>query len=91
MHHVLTITYTQPIEVVDQTRPAHVDWVKAQVDDGKLLLAGRQETGKGGVLITSDMDAADVDAMIATDPYLLAAVVRYDRVGFNAGLRAPGL
>ncbi|MCV7194816.1 YciI family protein [Mycolicibacterium brumae] len=91
MHHVLTITYTQPIEVVDQTRPAHIDWVKAQIDAGKLLLAGRQETGAGGILVTSDIEPADVEAMIATDPYLLAGVAEYDRVGFNAGLRGPGL
>lgn len=89
--HVLKLTYLQPLDVVDQTRPAHVAWVKELVDAGKLILAGRQEFEGGGVLITSDIDSAEADALVATDPYQLAGLVRYERTGFNASLRAPGL
>jgi len=53
--HVLTSTYLQPPDVVDQTRPAHLEFLKAEVDAGRLLLAGRQEDGSGGMLITTDM------------------------------------
>jgi uncharacterized protein YciI len=82
--HVLTLTYLKPLEVVDQTRPAHVDWINREIAAGRLLLAGRQESAKGGVLITGDIP-------VASDPYQLAGLVSYERVGFNAALRAPGL
>jgi uncharacterized protein len=89
--HVLTITYVQPGDVIDQARPAHMEWLKQEVDAGHLVLTGRLESATGGILITSDMSAADAEDVIARDPYQQQGLVRYDRVGFTGGLRAPGL
>jgi uncharacterized protein len=89
--HVLTLTYLRPLEVIDKTRPAHVAWLQQEVDDGRLLLAGRREDESGGVLITADIGADEAELMIANDPYLQAGLVRYERIGFNGAFRAPGL
>lgn len=91
MFHVLTITYLQPLDVIDQTRPAHLQWLTDEVAAGRILLAGRVESQAGAVLIAADMSAQDADAVAASDPYTQAGVVRYDRVSFNAGFRAAGL
>lgn len=91
MFHVLTITYLQPLDVIDQTRPAHLQWLTDEVAAGRILLAGRVESQEGAVLISGDMSAAEADAVAASDPYTQAGVVRYDRVSFNAGFRATGL
>jgi uncharacterized protein YciI len=89
--HVLKINYDKPIEVIDQTRPAHLAWLADEVTAGRILLAGRQESGTGGVLITGDISAEDAQDIIDRDPYTLAGVVSYERLSFNGGLRAPGL
>lgn len=91
MFHVLNITYLQPLDVIDQSRPAHLEWLKGEVEGGRILLAGRLESQDGAVLVASDMSAEEADAIAAADPYTLAGVARYDRVSFNAGFRAPGL
>ena len=91
MFHVLTLTYVQPLDVVDQTRPAHADWVQREIDAGRLLLAGRQESQQGGVLISGDISIEDAEALMAEDPDQEAGLVRYERVSFNGSLRAPGL
>ena len=91
MFHVLKINYDKPIEVIDQTRPAHLAWLADEVTAGRILLAGRQESGTGGVLITGDISAEDAQDIIDRDPYTLAGVVSYERLSFNGGLRAPGL
>lgn len=91
MFHVLTITYEKPLDEVDQTRPAHLAWLNDEVAAGRLLLAGRQEDGSGGVLITADISVEDAQSMIEHDPYTLAGVVSYQRVSFNGGIRAAGL
>ena len=91
MFHVLTLTYLKPLEVVDQTRPAHVEWIKNEIAAGRLILAGRQESATGGVLITGDIAVEAAEGLIASDPYQLAGLVSYERVGFDAALRAPGL
>jgi uncharacterized protein len=89
--HVLTITYLQPLDVIDRTRPAHLQWLTDEVAAGRILLAGRVESQDGAVLIAAEMSAAEADAVAASDPYTQAGVVRYDRVSFNPGFRAPGL
>jgi uncharacterized protein YciI len=89
--HVLTITYLKPLDVIDETRPAHLEWLKNEVDAGRILLAGRTESQTGAVLITGDIDAAAADAVIASDPYTQAEVASYERVSFNGAFRAAGL
>ena len=91
MFHVLTLTYVQPLDVVDETRPAHVDWIQREIEAGRMLLAGRQESQQGGVLITGDISIEDAETLMAEDPYQQAGLVRYERVSFNGSLRAPGL
>ena len=91
MFHVLKINYDQPLDVIDQTRPAHLAWLADEVAAGRILLAGRQESGAGGVLITGDISAEDAQDIIDRDPYTLAGLVSYERLSFNGGIRAPGL
>jgi uncharacterized protein len=89
--HVLVSTYLQPPDVIDQTRPAHLKFLEAEIEAGRLLLAGRQEDGSGGVLITADMTAEEAQALLDRDPYVQGGVARYERRSFNGAYRAPGL
>jgi uncharacterized protein YciI len=91
VYYVLTSIYLQPPDVIGQTRPAHLEFLEGEVAAGRLLLAGRQESGVGGVLVTGDISAEDVQGIVERDPYTQAGVARYDVVGFNAAVRAPGL
>lgn len=91
MFHVLTLTYLQPLDVIDQTRPAHLEWLGNEVTAGRILLAGRVEAQTGAVLVTGDISVEDADGLIAADPYQQAGVVRYDRVSFNGAFRAASL
>ena len=86
--HVLKSTYLQP---PDDTRPAHLEFLEAEIEAGRLLLAGRQEDGSGGMLITTDITAEEAEALLDRDPYVQAGVARYERTTFNGAYRAPGL
>jgi uncharacterized protein len=89
--HVLKSTYLLPPDVVAQTRPAHLEFLKAETDAGRLLLAGRQEDGSGGMLITADISAEAAQDIVDRDPYTHAGAASYERSSFNAAVRAPGL
>ena len=91
MIHVLKSTYLQSPDVVERTRPAHLEFLKGEIAAGRLLLAGRQEDGTGGMLITADISAEEADDMIARDPYTPAGVAEYERTSFNGAFRSPGL
>jgi uncharacterized protein YciI len=90
MFHVLKSTYLQPPDVLAETRPAHLEFVQAEIDAGRLLLAGRQEDGSGGVLITADISADQAQDIVDRDPYTGAGAARYERTSFNAAARGPG-
>jgi uncharacterized protein len=89
--HILKSTYLQPRDVVEQTRPAHLEWLTDEVAAGRIVLAGRLEDQSGAVLITGDISAEDAQDIVDRDPYTLAEVARYDRLSFNGAFRAPGL
>jgi uncharacterized protein YciI len=89
--HVLKSTYVRSPDVVEQTRPAHLEFLQAEIDAGRLLLAGRQEDGSGGMLVTSDMSPEAAQDIVDRDPYTGAGVARYERTSFNGAYRAPGL
>jgi uncharacterized protein YciI len=89
--HVLKSTYVQPTDVVEQTRPAHLEFLNEEIAAGRLLLAGRQEDGSGGVLVTGDISTEEAQDIIARDPYTRARVANYERTSFNGAFRAPGL
>ncbi len=89
MFHVLKSTYLQPPDVVEQTRPAHLI-PEGRDRRGPLLLAGRQEDGSGGVLITTDISAEEAQALLDRDPYTQAGVARYERRSFNGASEPQG-
>jgi uncharacterized protein YciI len=89
--HVLKSTYLQPPDVIEQTRPSHLEFLKAEIEAGRLLLAGRQEDSSGGTLITTDMSTEDAQDIVDRDPYTRAGVARYERLSFNGAYRAEGL
>lgn len=91
MFHVLKSTYLKAPDVVAQTRPAHLEFLADEIAAGRLVLAGRQDDGSGGILITGDISAQDADELVDRDPYTKAGVASYERTPFHGAFRAPGL
>ncbi|MDT5089896.1 MAG: hypothetical protein QOG47_2603, partial [Mycobacterium sp.] len=58
---------------------------------GRLLLAGRQQDGSGGVLITADISTEGAQDIVDRDPYTHAGAASYERFSFSAAVQAPGL
>ena len=87
---IVTLTYKVPLDVVDGHMAAHVDWLKAGLADGWLLVAGRQVPRVGGILVARG-DRADVEAMVATDPFVVNGVADVAVTEFVPSFVAPGL
>jgi uncharacterized protein YciI len=91
MFHILKSTYLQSPDVVNETRPAHLEWLKGEVAAGRVVLAGRQEDESGAILVTGDISADEAQDIVDRDPYTAAGAARYERLAFNGAFRAPGL
>jgi uncharacterized protein YciI len=90
---VVVISYTKPVEHVDAVRTEHLAWIAEHTKSGKLLLAGRQTSGKGGLLVFNVPTRAEVESMCNNDPYAKNSVATYDYIEFDAksGALIPAL
>ncbi|MFE2169813.1 YciI family protein [Streptomyces sp. NPDC059447] len=88
---VVTVTYTAPLDEVDRWRPAHGDWLKQLISRQLLLVAGRRIPLVGGVYLVPRMASGELDALLATDPYVLNGVATHSVVEFTPLLVAAGL
>lgn len=88
---VVTLTYTAPLETIDELVPAHVGWLETHYAAGAFLASGRQVPRTGGVILARAADRAALDAILAEDPFALAAVATYQVTEFLPTMTAPEL
>lgn len=89
--YVALLTYTAPIEEIDYVLPDHAEWLSRHFEHGNFLAAGRREPEPGGVIIVRAMSRGKLDALLATDPFVLRHLAAYTVVGFTASRTAAGL
>ena len=70
---VVTLTYVRPLAEVDAEMKAHVAWLERGFEEGVLLLAGRQVPRTGGIVLCRGR-RAEVEAYVATDPFVTSGV-----------------
>lgn len=67
--------YTDDAAVTEASRAAHGEYVKQLLDRGTLIEAGPWVDGSGALLIFAAEDRAELDAVIAADPYTTGGVI----------------
>jgi len=69
--------YTKPLAQVDVYRSAHHEYLKPLFASGKLLVAGRQTSNVGGVIIAKTRSKKEFEDILANDPFVKAQVTEY--------------
>ena len=88
---MLVLTYVKPLAEVDALMREHVVWLQEQYDAGRFLVSGRQIPRTGGVVLARGDDRDEIEALAASDPFVLGGVATCDVIQFRASQRAPGL
>ncbi|RKT52612.1 YciI family protein [Saccharothrix australiensis] len=89
--YIVLLEYIKPLDEVDYALPEHVDWLNKQYEAGRFLVSGRQVPRVGGVIIARAMPRGKLDALLATDPFAIRKLARYQVVEFEATRTAPEL
>ncbi|GAA3022223.1 YciI family protein [Actinokineospora globicatena] len=66
--------YADDVDRLNAARPAHRDWLRPMVDSGQVLAAGPWADGSGGFFVLRAADRAELDELLAADPYTLQEV-----------------
>ncbi|WP_202186000.1 YciI family protein, partial [Streptomyces nojiriensis] len=85
------VTYTAPLNEVDQWRPAHGDWLNQLIAQRLLLVAGRRVPLVGGVYLAAAMPAEELERLLATDPYIINGGPHTQRCGVHTTADGAGL
>ncbi|MFE2756729.1 YciI family protein [Actinosynnema sp. NPDC059335] len=89
--YVVLLEYIAPLDEVDYALPDHVEWLKKQYEAGNFLVSGRQVPRSGAVIIARPMSRGKLDALLATDPFVIRKLVKCQVVEFQATRTAPEL
>lgn len=82
---VAILTYVVELKDVDAQLPAHVAWLERNYAEGRILMSGRRNPRTGGVILFRG-EKDEVEALTATDPFVLAGVARTDIIPFTASM-----
>ena len=80
---IAILTYRKPLEEVDRFLQAHRDYLAEHYAAGDFIASGPQHPRIGGVIMIKADNRADVDAIIAKDPFNINGIADYQIVEFN--------
>lgn len=89
--YVVLVHYTAPLADVDAHLADHSEWTSHHYDSGDFIAAGRRQPRTGGVIIARAMSRGQLDAILATDPYVVHKVARHEVIEFKALKTIPEL
>jgi uncharacterized protein YciI len=85
---VVLLTYLKPLDEVDALMRDHMAWLNEQYAAGRFLVSGRREPRTGGVIIAHGDDRGEIEALVATDPFVTSGVAGTEVIQFRASQRA---
>jgi uncharacterized protein YciI len=81
--YVMIVEYLVPLERIDELRPAHVAYLQEHYASGTFLVSGRQRPPAGRVIVAADVDRAELERIVSTDPYVTEGAAAYTIVEFG--------
>jgi|SRR5690625_1414015 len=88
---VVLLRYTAPVTEIDERLADHYEWVNQHYGAGDFIAAGRRQSRDGAVIISRAMSRGRLDAILATDPFIMHKLARYEVIEFEAKLTVPEL
>jgi uncharacterized protein YciI len=80
----------RPLEEVDRLIDGHKAYLERNYAAGRFIVSGRREPRTGGVILARAASTADIEAVIAEDPFSQEGVAEYQVVEFLPGTWADG-
>lgn len=79
---IISLTYTQSLESIDQHLEAHVAFLKEQYAKGLFIASGRKVPRSGGVILAVSDSKEMIEQTITQDPFYIHALADYEITEF---------
>ncbi|MCX5381352.1 YciI family protein [Streptomyces sp. NBC_00091] len=88
---VMELSYTAPVESVEEEMDAHIAWLDGYYASGVFLASGRKVPRDGGIILAGGVSRAEIEKIAAEDPFTLAGVCAYRITEFIAARTSADL
>ncbi|MEU9719307.1 YciI family protein [Streptomyces sp. NPDC047976] len=88
---VMELSYTAPIEAVEEQMDAHLAWLDGYYASGVFLASGRKVPRDGGMILAAGVSRDEIEQIAETDPFAVAGVCAYRITEFIASRTSAGL
>lgn len=88
---VVLLNYVQPLAEVDRHVGEHRRFLERHYGTGNFLLSGRQEPRTGGVILARAGSRAELEKLLAEDPFHREGIATYTIVEFLPSMAADAL
>ena len=85
---IVNIKYTQPLDKIDEHLTAHRDFLRRYYATGQLIMSGPKVPRNGGVLVANVSTEAELETIIAEDPFYQNNLAEYQIIEFNPVLHS---
>ncbi|WP_027858117.1 YciI family protein [Marinobacterium jannaschii] len=75
---IVSLTYTAPLEQIDQHIPQHIEFLNSQYERGYFQLSGRKEPRTGGVILATVENRVKLEQILAQDPFYREQLANYE-------------
>lgn len=80
---VVILTYKKSLELVDQYLEEHIAFLNAAYKNNYFLASGRRNPRTGGVIISHLTDRAQLENLLAEDPFYSHEIAEYEIIEFT--------
>lgn len=87
MLFIVTLHYRAAQADIAAQLPAHRDWLARHMAGGRFVIAGPLEPRTGGLILAHCEDRAELDALLAGDPFVALGLVEVAVVAAAPALR----
>lgn len=88
---VMELTYTAPLEDVEDVLDTHLAWLDGYYASGVFLASGRKVPRDGGIILAAGVSRAEIERIAAEDPFTVAGVCAYRITEFIASKTSADL
>lgn len=86
---IVDLKYKVNLDVVDKYVVEHRHWLDTLYAENKLLCSGPKNPRDGGIIIALTKDLAELQAILASDPFQINSVADYEITEFNPNKSHP--
>lgn len=86
---IISVTYQQPLEVVEQHLADHLAFLDRYFAAGTFVASGRKVPRTGGIILATSVTKEQLTAILQEDPFKQHGVASYEIIEFEPNRTGP--